>query len=298
MVLQRFLLLKQIFRPGFRAALMIVFAVLLFGCRENTNNLAEPQISSENQASPQLEWTLSETADDILAFGNPSGASADPSNRDNYLIRDDSAAFSYNNSRGTPNWAAWKTTADDLGKSIPRPEFAPDRRLPTGFRRIRPADYTGSGYDRGHLLPSADRFGRPDANERSFWMTNIVPQAGDLNQFPWRKLESYSRALVRRGLEVYTFAGVYGEMGRLRGRVTVPTNCWKVMLVLERDAAIIDSETRIIAVDMPNIDGIKDVGWREYRTTVRAIESKTGLDLFSSLPRELQEILENRIDVR
>lgn len=276
----------------------LVLALLFSGCRQATDPLADTKNAAEPSDSGLLEWNISEHSDEILPFGNPSGASAEPSNRDNFLITDDSSAISYSNSRGTPNWVYWRTTIDDLGKSIPRPEFAPDPRLPADFRRIRPADYAGSGYDRGHLLPSADRFGRPDANERSFLMTNIVPQAGDLNQFPWRKLESYARALIRRGEVVYTFAGVYGEMGRLRGRVTVPTNCWKVMLVVDEGADRIDADTRVIAVDMPNIDGIKDVGWREYRTTVRAIESQTGLDLFSSLPRNLQEILENRTDTR
>lgn len=298
MLFQRFLSLKRIFRPSFRAVVLVVFAVLFSGCRENASRFVEPQSAPESESSPQLEWKFVENADGALEFGNPSGATADPANRDNYLITDDSAAISYNNSRGTPYWVAWKTTAVDLAESIPRPEFAPDRRLPVGFRRIRPADYSGSGYDRGHLLPSADRFGRPDANERSFLMTNIVPQAGDLNQFPWRKLESYARKLVREGMDVYTFAGVYGEMGRLRRRVTVPTNCWKVILAVEHDAAYVNADTRIIAVDMPNIDGIKRSGWREYRTTVRAIESRTGLDLFAAFPRELQEMLENRIDTQ
>lgn len=233
---------------------------------------------------------------DLLPFGNPSNAVSDPNNADNYLVVHDSHVLSYNNNRGTANWVAWRTTRADLGNSLPRNDFEPDNSLPNGFRRIQYFDYSGSGYDRGHLLPSADRFADPKLNEQTFLMTNIVPQAGDLNQFPWNKLESYARGLARRGFTLYTIAGVYGEKGRLRGKVTVPTNCWKVIVVLARGTTDIDESTRIIAVDMPNVDGIADVRWENYKTSVRSIEEKAGLDLFSSLPKGLQDVIETRVD--
>jgi endonuclease G len=232
----------------------------------------------------------------LLPFGNPSNAGSE--DKDNYLIVHDGHLLSYNNSRGTLNWIAWKTTRADLGDHLPRHLFEPDPLLPGGFRRIAYYDYSGSGYDRGHMVPSADRFGNVKLNEDTFLMTNIVPQTAALNQFPWEKLESYARSLVYRGSEVYTIAGVYGENGRLRGRVTIPTNCWKVIVVFPRGqhADRIDPNTRIIAVDMPNIDGIEAATWETYKTTVRAIEQKTGFDLFSSLPRDFQERIETRVD--
>lgn len=236
------------------------------------------------------------TTAELLPFGNPSNAAADPSNSDNYLVVHDSHVLSYNNSRGTANWVAWRTRRTDLGDSLPRNNFEPDQSLPRGFRRIAYYDYSGSGYDRGHMVPSADRFADARLNEQTFLLTNIVPQTGDLNQHTWNKLESYSRALARRGNTIYTIAGVYGEKERLRNKVTVPTNCWKVIVVLRPGTEDITFTTRIIAVDMPNIDGIAGVRWENYKTTVRSIEEKTGLDIFSILPRDLQEIIENRSD--
>ena len=234
----------------------------------------------------------------LLPFGNPTNATADPSNADNYLIVRESAVISYNNSRGTANWVAWRTRARDLGESIPRSMFEPDPALPKGFRRIGYYDYSGSGYDRGHLLPSADRFGNREQNAETFYLSNIVPQAGDLNQFPWNDLESYARSLVRRGSELYTIAGVYGEQERIKGKLTAPTNCWKVIVVFPRGQSVdsITNITRVIAVDMPNIEGIADDRWQKYRTTVRAIEQNAGVDLFSTLPRELQDRIETRAD--
>ncbi len=233
-----------------------------------------------------------------LAFGNPSKATADAADRDNFLIVGEGSAISYNNSRGTANWVAWRTTREDLGSKLQRPDFRPDPRSPAGFARIAYFDYSGSGYNRGHLLPSADRFGDATRNEETFFMTNIVPQTGSLNQYPWETLESYSRRLVRNGNDVYTIAGVYGDKGRIKNKITVPTNCWKVVIVLPRGrgAADVNERTRVIAVDMPNTDGLDNQRWERYRTTVREIERRTGYDLLDALPKALQDTLETRID--
>lgn len=220
------------------------------------------------------------------AFGNPSNAAADERNRDNFLIIGEGSVISYNDSRGTANWVAWRTTRGDLGPSIPRPDFRPDPRLPAGFRRIGYSDYSGSGYDRGHLVPSADRFANPPLNEETFMMTNIVPKTAALNQGPWEKLERHARALARRLGTVQQIAGCYGEKERLKGKVTVPTNCWKIIVAIPsgRTIADLDRRMQVIAVDMPNIDGIDDVRWETYRTSVEALQQRTGLDL-SVIPR-------------
>ena len=232
-----------------------------------------------------------------LAFGNPSNANENDEN--NYLVVGEGSAFSYNNSRGTINWVSWKATKADLGDSIPRPDFRPDPRLPAHFIRIGYYDYSGSGYDRGHMVPSADRFANRKLNEETFMMTNIVPQTEALNQFPWNKLEMYVRSQAWRGRDVYQIAGVYGNKGVLNGKVTVPTNCWKVVVLLPsgRTPDQIDERTRIIAVDMPNVDGIENERWERYKTTVRSIEEKTGLDLFAGLSGDLQDKIETRIEL-
>ncbi len=257
--------------------------------------VGQPSVPESN-APTDLRRPASTPAIAQLPFGNPSNATNDPANEDNFLIVRDSSVISYNNRRGTANWIAWRTTRRDLGGSIARPLFEPDPDLPDDFRRIGYYDYSGSGYDRGHLVPAADRFGNPDQFRQTFFMTNIVPQTGDLNQFPWEKFESYARSLVYRGNELYTISGVYGDAGRLRNKITVPTNCWKVIVVFGRGQRVdtITNVTRIIAVDMPNADGIEDVPWERYKTTVRAIEERTGFNLFRSLPRDIQDRIETR----
>lgn len=257
------------------------------------------RLSQTDEGDKKVDEPISPAAGgELLPFGNPSGATADTENKNNFIVAHDSFILSYNNDRGTLNWIAWRTTRADLGDKRERPLFTPDENLPPGFRRIQYYDYSGSNYQRGHMVPSADRFSDRRRNEETFNMTNIVPQTGDLNEFPWQKLESYARSLAYRGSETYTIAGVYGEKDRLRGKVSVPTNCWKVIVVFPRGASRnnIDQRTRVIAVDMPNDVGIENAPWQRYKTTVRDIETKTGLDIFNLLPRDLQDRIETRMD--
>lgn len=118
-----------------------------------------------------------------------------------YLTQRPQYAVMYDRSLGTPAWVAWHLGLADLG-STPRGEFAPDTNLPVGYHRVRPDDYTNSGYDRGHLIPSGDRTAIEVDNDATFLMTNILPQTPDSNQGVWADLEIYCRDLVRAGNEL------------------------------------------------------------------------------------------------
>ncbi len=250
-----------------RIDLILILLLLLSGCGRVAERLRvdDTQSPSTSHSTPHLP------------FGNPSNATADAANPENYLLTHSGFTLSYNNTRGTPNWVAWRTTPADLGERRERPLFRPDISLPPNFRRVQYYDYAGSGYDRGHMVPAADRFADEAKMNETFLMTNIVPQTDDLNQFVWNKLESYVRGTVRRRTDAYTIAGVYGEKHRIRDRITVPTNIWKVVVFLPPGSSEITDATRIIAVDVPNIDGIARSRWQQYVTTVRAIEGKDGV---------------------
>jgi endonuclease G len=170
--------------------------------------------------------------------------------------------------------------------------------LPAGWPRVTPSDYTGSGFDRGHIVPNADRDGSSESMSSTFLMTNMTPQTPDLNRGPWAKLEGYLRTLVTRGSDIYVLAGAYGESGKLKKKVTVPEYNWKIVVAVPAgsDVSAINEKTRVIAVDMPNVKGIKNADWQTYRTTVREIEQKTGYNFFSNLPQNLQDALETKRD--
>jgi endonuclease G len=241
-----------------------------------------------------------------LALGNPSYAIPYSASANNYLIVRPQYTLSYDRDRAIANWASWELDTSWLG-DLPRVPFAPDLSLPEGWYQVRPGDYTGSGFDRGHLVPAADRNGTPEDSEATFLMTNIFPQAPDNNRGPWERLERYCRELARQGYELHIIAGSVGvggvgEQGRrteIGGRIAVPETTWKVVVVNDRpDLGIegITTATRVIAVIMPNRQGIQEENWRSFRTSVDQIETITGYDFLSKIAPEIQEVIEARID--
>lgn len=237
---------------------------------------------------------LAQTAavNDNLTLGNPSAAKTDLNQPDNYLVVHNGYSLSYNKSRGAANWVAWHLEKSDIGDVDRTNAFAPDTTLPREWW-IVPADYSISGYDRGHLLPSKDRSASEESNRVTFLMSNMQPQSPKLNQKTWRYLEDYTREIVKNN-EAYVYAGCYGEAGKIKDKITIPTNCWKIIVVLpvgDDDLKRIDNKTRIIAVDMPN-DETVSVRWRTYLTTVDDIEKKTGFDFLSLVPKKIQSVIE------
>lgn len=240
-----------------------------------------------------------------LRMGNPSGAGT--SSLSNYLLSKPQYATSHHCSRGIPNWVSWQLNSSWLGSAPRQDDFRADTSLPSGCYRVTSSDYTGSGFDRGHMAPSADRTNTIANNSATFLMTNILPQAPDNNQGPWAVLENYSRTLVSQGKELYIISGGYGTGGTgsngyantiSSGRVTVPTRTWKVIVVLDGpgSASSVNTSTRVIAVNMPNNQGIRGNDWRSYRVSVDSIESATGYNLLSNVSSTVQSTIESRVD--
>jgi endonuclease G len=267
---------------------------------------AAPQPSSP---SPTSRTAVVVSRDDNMALGNPSGATSSLSNPNNYLLTKPQYSLSYNASRGIPNWVSWHLNRAWLGSAPRQDDFRPDPALPSGFYQVSSNSYIGSGFDRGHNCPSADRTTELDDNSATFLMTNMIPQAANNNQRTWSALEEYGRTLVEQGNEVYIIMGNYGKGGTGlngrattidQGRITVPARVWKVLVVLPEGTndvqRIAAGEARIIAVDTPNDQSVSP-DWSRYRVSVDAIEEATGFDLLSNIPVEAQDRLEAQVDM-
>ena len=245
-----------------------------------------------------------------LAMGNPSGAGMNLATPDNYLLDKPQYASSYNRSRGTSNWVSWYLSSSWIGSTPRQNDFRPDGSLPTGWYQVNNTDYTGSGFDRGHMTPSGDRTNTIPDNSATFLMTNMIPQAPDNNQGPWEGLESYLRSQLplNGGQEIYIISGSYGLGGTgsggsktviANGNVTVPAQTYKIAVILPLgmdDVNRVNTSTRVIAIIMPNTQGIRNNDWRIYRTSVDAVETATGYNFLSNLPTVIQDTLEAAVD--
>ena len=215
--------------------------------------------------------------------------------------------MSYHRDRGIPNWVSWHLSTDWRGSAARQDDFRPDATLPASWYQVQANSYTGSGFDRGHNCPSADRTSTVADNSATFLMTNMMPQAPRNNQQTWANLEDYTRTFLNTGNEVYIICGSYGRGGTGtngymttldNGRVTVPARCWKVVVILPigtDDATRVTTSTRVIAIDTPNDNSISTT-WGTYRTSVDAIEAATGLDLLSAVPGNIRQQIEARVD--
>ncbi len=249
------------------------------------------------------------TRDNNLALGNPSHATSALTDSNNYLIVKSQYALSYNNSKGMANWVSWHLSAAWKGSAARCNCFTQDTAVPAGYFRASTSNYTGTGFDRGHLCPSDDRDGSDTDNANTFKMSNISPQAPYLNEQTWGYLEDYCRSLIDEHDEMYIIAGGYGTGGSgslggitnsiAGGSINVPAYFWKIIVVLPvdtGDVARINTSTRVITVLMPNNDTVNRHSWDYYRVTVDSIQTLTGYNFLSNVDTAIQEVIEGKID--
>lgn len=222
-----------------------------------------------------------EECGEFAAFGVP-GASGDLLCRKGFLLSHDAR-------RKTPVWVAERMTRERLKSKLKRSDnFKPDADLPKG-QRAELSDYKGSGYDRGHMAPAADMAWDVQAMSESFYLSNMVPQAGaGMNRGIWADLEKKVRRWVQQRGELYVYSGPIYKEGDTRtigrNRVAVPGHLFKVILD--------PSEREALALIMPN-KPLNTEDMPMYLVPVDEVEKQTGLEFFSALPPEEQERIES-----
>lgn len=202
---------------------------------------------------------------------------------------------SFNREHNNPNWVAWELTAEEAEGSLPRVnDFEPDPKLPENHQ-VKHADYTGSGYDRGHMVPAADMKWDSKAMNDCFYMSNICPQTHTLNAGGWETLESACRRWAKREGSVYIVCGpVYkGNRHKTIGnelKITVPEGFFKVVLSLR------EGSEKAIGFYYANSNAKQSM--KATATTVNDIETLTGMDFFVNINDKLEERLESTFSLK
>lgn len=185
-------------------------------------------------------------------------------------------------------WVAYRLTRDQLElPTVARTDdFRPDPMVASGSAQI--SDYQGSGYDRGHLVPAADRAYSDEAMSSTFYLSNASPQAIAFNRGIWKELEHQTRDWARAAGELYIVTGPVLQQQRYTrigdNRVAVPKAFFKVLLDLR------EPEQKAIGFVMSNQAHEEPLD--HFMRSVDEVEAITGIDFFASLPDEQEAQLE------
>lgn len=152
-----------------------------------------------------------------------------------------------------------------------RNSFHPEEQLRTGDR-AELKDYSRSGYDRGHLVPSRD-MATEEAQFDSFSLANMIPQDADNNRGLWEGIETSTRNYATRSNGIYVVTGPIYEGSTLKriGNVLVPTGIFK---------AIYDPAKRMGAAYV-----VKNAPGMDYQVlSLEELETRVGLNVFPVVP--------------
>lgn len=212
------------------------------------------------------------------------------SKKQGQIIQRTGYTLSYDVKNKTPQWVAWELTkAETKGNEERTNDFQPDPDV-IGAKVVT-YDYSGSGYDRGHMAPAGDMKWNKKAMQESFYMSNICPQNHNLNTENWNDLEVKSREWARRYGKVYIVCGpIYnGKHTEYIGdhRVKVPDAFFKVILINT------NNKQCALGFLFENESGERPL--KKYLTPVDEIEKITGMDFFSALPDNIENNLEAEV---
>ena len=201
------------------------------------------------------------------------GAPAKAEGNNQYLCRI-GYAVNYNYNTKVAHYVVEHVTVSNLVKNAPRKDdFREDPEVPAQHRQTL-ADYTGMGYDRGHVAPAADMTFDKTAMSESFYLTNMMPQVPGNNRGIWKYLEENVRYWAQVKGEVYVITGALFEGApKMMNKVAIPSHVYKI---------VIDPKSgKQIAFLFPN-EKLDPKLIDNYSVPVATIEQKSGIN-FSPL---------------
>lgn len=271
-------LFKKKSRSNYKLGCIIVLIVLipiLYGvylyCQQIDNTKKEePQanVSLQIPSGKELEIPISLTP------------------RQEQIIHHTGYTVSYNKDLKLPNWVSYELTRKETkGKEKRNDRFIADP-LVTGSIATN-ADYTRSGYDKGHMAPAADMKWSPQAMKESFYFSNMCPQHPQLNRRGWKNLEEKIRDWAIADSAIIIICGpIVAKQPKTIGKnkVVVPQQFFKVVL------SPFVKPMRAIGFLFNNKQAVEPLS--TYVVTIDSIERLTNMDFFASLPDEIENKIE------
>lgn len=203
-------------------------------------------------------------------------------------------SFEYSKSKRHTYWVAF--TFDNItSKSATSrtDEWAQDPLIPLEFAADRSDFY---GYDRGHLVASADRLFSREANVQTFYYSNMSPQNNNFNGGIWAELENKVRSWGSSGVVRDTLYVVKGGTIRedqvlaYNGGNQIPVPKYYFMAIL----ALKNNQYKSIAFWFEHKPYAKPYILKEFVVSVKELETKTGFNFFHNLPDGIENSVEQQ----
>ena len=248
--------------------------------------LLKPDLLENNSQGLKLDNFHIRTVEDGLP---------DMSNYDYQLLKHDYITIFYSSKYKDPLAVCYILTRKMLsGRQYSRDndEFVKDPLLKKNYSLS--SDYRGSGYDRGHMCPSADMAFSEKAQAQTFYMSNITPQKPKFNRGIWKELEEQVREWAKENDSLYIVVGaVYSKRPKRLGldRVAVPSYFYKVVVdISEKDGY------KAIAFYMKNHEYPDSTNFMNFAISIDSLESLTNIDFFSKFSDSVTYELEKSVD--
>ena len=251
-------------------------------------NLGSSPNESKNQQNHQPPITEQTTSAESMPYIADKSLEEYLPAQAGQIVRHKYYTLSYNEDHEQADWVVYRITRERLNNSgIPRTnQFLPDPAVKTESATSR--DYSGSGYDRGHLCPAADMAFDTTAMAETFFMSNMSPQDQGFNGGVWRELEELTRDWGRKYQQIIVVTGPVLKDGAKESigfsKVSVPKRYYRVMLTKDKTIGFL----------LPN--ELSDKPVMDFACSVDQVEKATGLDFFPKVLNGLNEELEALYD--
>jgi endonuclease G len=209
------------------------------------------------------------------------------------LIKHSAMILSYDEKHEQARWVAHIILPDIKNGVVSRTnDFRVDSSVSTGS--AEKVDYWDSGYDRGHLAPSADFRWSKIALSESYFYSNMSPQKPEFNREIWADLESFIREyVVDKNHQVYVVTGGILKEGLPqigKNQVSVPEKYFKVIIDPSNDT---QAGIGFIIANQKSAYPVIN-----FALSIDSVEKITGINFFASLPDTLENKIESKFDIK
>ena len=174
-----------------------------------------------------------------------------------------------------------------------------DYQLPTD-------PYWGSGFDHGHICPSADRLSSFDCNYQTFYLTNMQPQVNAFNANVWANMEGMVRTWNRndfrdtlyvcKGGTIDSKENIMRYIGTGASQIPVPKYFFMAVLCKNKQVSGNNQGYKAMAFWIEHKAGYDDGNaLKKYVISIDELEEKTGIDFFCNLPDDVEDTVEQNV---